>query len=241
MASVATRSAEESSPSEPTIKAIARAKSLLAAAQQRPIIVTGLGLEPETLCGFTGICRSSAGGLLLAKRKGSLPSDHKLFVGTIGLTHTDPAYEVLDEADCIVTVGFDVVELVKLWEQNAPLIWIAPWENEDPLISTEVEFVGPMRPVLEQLSDGLFATESNWGEKRVAMYRQTKQQKILPQPQVGRLWPQSVLQSIRQVVARDTLVTTDVGPIRSTLRLAGLLIHRIDTWSRMVFLPWGLV
>ena len=59
------------------------------------------------------------------KGKGSLPDDHPLAAGTIGLTHTDPAYQILNEADCIVAVGFDVVELVKPWNQTAPLVWIA--------------------------------------------------------------------------------------------------------------------
>jgi thiamine pyrophosphate-dependent acetolactate synthase large subunit-like protein len=82
--------------------------------------------------------------IVTPKAKGSLPDDHPLSAGTIGLTRADPIYEILDEADCIMAVGFDVVELVKPWDQQAPLIWIAPWPNNDPPVPAVAEFVGPM-------------------------------------------------------------------------------------------------
>ena len=145
------------------------------------------------------------------KAKGSLPDDHPLAAGTIGLTATDPAYEVLDEADCIIAVGFDVVELVAPWDQTAPLIWIAPWANEEPSLPAVAELVGPVTPIMEQLSDLLFEPESTWGVARVAALRQKQARQTLPSPAPGRMLPQTVLNAVRRQVPRDTLVTTDVG------------------------------
>jgi acetolactate synthase-1/2/3 large subunit len=76
------------------------------------------------------------------KSKGSLPADHPLAAGTIGLTSRDPAYDILYEANCVVAVGLDVVELVKPWDIRSPLIWVAPWANEDPQLPAHAELVG---------------------------------------------------------------------------------------------------
>ena len=201
-------------PNEPSPEPqpIAAARDLLGKAR-RPVIVAGLGLEPERP--YEAL-RELAEGIkapliVTPKGKGNLPDDHPLAAGIIGLTRTDPAYEIVDEADCIVAVGFDVVELVKPWDQTAPLIWLAPWANDDPVISAACELVGPMQPVLQQLSDLAPVVDPDWGEARVTAFRQKVAAQILPAPTAGRMLPQSVLKVIRQQAPPDTLVTTDVG------------------------------
>ncbi len=198
-------------PSERTID-LAAARRLLQQAQ-RPVIVAGVGLEPEQP--YTQLRElaeaAHAPVIVTPKAKGALPDDHPLAAGVIGLTRTDPAYQILDEADAIIAVGFDVVELVKPWQETAPLIWVAPWANEDPKVAALAEFVGPMQPILEQFSDLPFASTADWGEGRVARWRAAQAARPLPPPQAGRLRPQTVLQVLRQELPREMLVTTDVG------------------------------
>src|SRR5262249_40564523 len=123
----------------------AAARALLAQAR-RPAIVAGLGLEPERPYDELRQLAEATGAppLTTPKSKGALPDDHPLAAGTIGLTRADPAYAILDEADCVLAVGFDVVELVKPWDQPAPLIWLAPWANADPELAARAECVGPL-------------------------------------------------------------------------------------------------
>ena len=189
------------------------ARALLMRAK-RPIIVVGLGLEPEKP--YEAIRRlaeaAQAPVVVTPKAKGAVPADHPLFVGVIGLTHTDPAYEIVGESDCIIAVGFDVVELVKVWDQEQSLIWIAPWENEDPKLAVvKHEFVGPVGPVLEQLAQTSFNPHSKWGEFRVVNYHDTQTQHKPVMPKAERLLPQAVLDLLRRHVPRRTVVTTDVG------------------------------
>lgn len=195
-----------------TTEKVTAARELLTKAQ-RPILVVGLGVEPEQP--YSALLElaeaANAPVIVLPKGKGAIADDHPLSAGVIGLTRADPAYEILDEADCIVAVGFDVVELVKKWEQAAPLIWIAPWANEDPVIPAQVELVGPMAPVLQQLADSDFATAPTWGASRVAAFRKELAQRTLPEPAVGRLLPQQVLATLRDQLPRDTLLAVDVG------------------------------
>jgi acetolactate synthase-1/2/3 large subunit len=185
----------------------------LIARSHRPAIVVGLGLEPERP--YAALCRlaeaAKAPVISTPKAKGSLPDDHPLAGGTVGLTRRDPAYRILDEADCILAVGFDPVELVKPWDQSAPLIWIAPWENRHPVLPASAEFVGHMGPVLIELSSPGWHPASDWGEHRVQALDRELAREPLPAPAPGRLLPQVVLQALRQAAPRDAIVTTDVG------------------------------
>lgn len=182
-------------------------------AAHRPAIVVGLGIEPDApYAELKRLAETLQAPVLTSpKAKGSLADDHPLAGGTIGLTRTDPAYVLLDEADLIVAIGFDVVELVKVWDQPQPLIWIAPWPNEDPVIPAITELVGPLKPILEPLADIRSNPDPDWGTVRVEKYRSTLAKQRLPEPRPGRLRPQSVLDAVRRAAPRDTLVSTDVG------------------------------
>ena len=179
----------------------------------RPVIVVGLGMEPEgpydALRELAEIANAPV--ITTPKGKGSLSDDHSLSAGTIGLTNTDPAYEILDEADCIIAVGFDVVESAKPWNYTTSLVWVATWENEKPKLEASVELVGPMQPVLQRLAETPFHTLSDWGEVRVASHREALSRWLLPSPTEGLMLPQSVLRAVRENVPRDTLLAVDVG------------------------------
>ncbi|MEZ4617271.1 MAG: thiamine pyrophosphate-dependent enzyme [Caldilineaceae bacterium] len=145
------------------------------------------------------------------KVKGALSDRHPLAAGTIGLTRTDAVYEILDEADCVIAVGFDVVELVKPWHHAAPLIWLAPWENVDPVLPAAVELVGPLTPLLQQLADSDFVTAADWGAQRVTALQAKHTAQPLPTPAPGRLLPQTMLAALRNHLPDDAMLAVDVG------------------------------
>jgi acetolactate synthase-1/2/3 large subunit len=185
------------------------------------VIVAGVGLEPEQP--YAALCElaesTGAPVIVTPKAKGALPADHPLAAGVIGLTRSDPAYELLDEADAIIAVGLDVVELVKPWQQPQPLVWLAPWPNVEPRLAAVAELVGPLAANLRQLADSAINADPSWGAMRVARLHQALSARPLPAAAAGRLRPQQVLQSLRQFAPRDLLVATDVG---SHKILAGL-------------------
>ena len=178
-----------------------------------PVILVGLGLEPEAP--YTALAElaevSNAPVIVLPKAKGAISDDHPLAAGTLGLTRTDPVYEILDEADCVLAVGFDVVELVKKWEHPAPLLWIANWPNIDPVLPAAAEYVGPIGPALQRLSDNAFATDPDWGAARVQRLREKLAARPMPAPQAGHLLPQTVLAAMRRHLPADGLLAVDVG------------------------------
>jgi acetolactate synthase-1/2/3 large subunit len=177
---------------------------------KRPVIVAGLGLEPERP--YSELRRlaetSQTPVIVTPKAKGAVPDDHPLFAGTIGLTRTDPVYEVLEEADFVLLVGLDVVELVKPWQHASPTVWLAPWTNHDPVLPAEVAIVAPMRTVLERLAEIHVSIEEDWGTKRVSSHR--RNQRVVGSSS-GTLTPQSVLHVLRDNLPPGAFLTTDVG------------------------------
>ena len=197
---------------ESAIPPLQEVRALLAEAQ-RPVIVVGLGLEPGKPYAQIRELAESLGAPVIdsPKSKGALSARHPLFGGTIGLTQTDPAYELLDECDCVIALGFDVVELVKPWDYDKPLIWIADWRNEDPQIACAVEIVGDIGQTVTALDLPPQAKNGDWGEARVRRFRDMLATRQLPTPALNRILPQTFLASLRANRPDDIIVTTDVG------------------------------
>lgn len=184
--------------------------------KEKPVIVIGLGLEPDkpypALQAFSK--KINAPVIDTPKSKGSIPSDHPLFAGTIGLTHHDPVYSILNEADCIIAIGFDVVELVKPWDQTQPLIWISNWKNFDPHIPCEFEFVGNISILLSKLSKSAQSSSlPNWGQTRVKKFIEKMKSTYADNlnQHSNYILPLDLLTAIRENTPDDIIITTDVG------------------------------
>ena len=184
--------------------------------KSRPVILVGLGLQPDGPYAQLRQLAEALGAPLIdtPKSKGALTAEHPLFAGTLGLTLSDPAYQILNEADCIIAVGFDVVELVKPWEQAQPLIWLANWENENPRIASAIEIEEPIADALEALEAVIpfdFLKRVDWGAARVKSFHKEQVPSALPAPQSKRVLPQEFLAALREHSPDDVIITTDVG------------------------------
>lgn len=191
---------------------VAAALDLLAG-KTKPIIIAGLGLEPSQPYRQIRALAESLGAPVIdtPKGKGALSADHPLFAGTIGLTRGDPVYELLDESDVIVAIGFDVVELVKPWDYRKPLIWIAEWHNHDPKLACDLELVGNLNATLTAMMPAMANTAPDWGARRVRRFSAALGRRGLPTPAQGRILPQTFLASLRANSPDDIILTTDVG------------------------------
>jgi acetolactate synthase I/II/III large subunit len=104
-----------------------------------------------------------------------------------------------------------VVELVKPWQVDVPLIWISNWANQDPVLPALVECVGPLAPTLRQLAGSTATHADDWGAARVAAFRASIQVDQLPTPLSGRILPHTVLGVLRRQAPADALMVVDVG------------------------------
>ena len=240
----------------PRPQLFSNARNLIAGAS-RPVILAGLGLEPEAPYDALSSLAEAANAPVIVspKGKGALPDDHPLSAGVIGLTRTDPAYEILEEADCVIAVGFDVVELVKPWSLtqsddtaggkgtgNVPLIWIANWPNEDPVLPAAVEIVGPIGATLLQLADSEFSSDAQWGADRVRRFRAQQAAVPVPTPRRGHLLPQQLLESMRRHLPPEAMLAVDVGShkIFSSLEWPTLRPNRFALSNGLSCMGFGL-
>ncbi len=186
--------------------------SAVIAEMQRPVIVTGLGVGSVEVAHAVGDLAEALGAPVLAtpKAKGTMSDHHVLSAGVIGLTQTDPAYEILNAADGVVAVGFDVVELVKPWDWLGPLVWLSAWPNWDPQIPATVELTGNLAGLLSCMAKQGW-NRSGWYARHLGPSTMKHASASGPSPLAGRMSPQQVLTGLRQAAPQDALMTVDVG------------------------------
>jgi acetolactate synthase-1/2/3 large subunit len=144
----------------PNADALHRAVDLIANAR-KPIIVAGNGTvrrnaspELRRLCDATGI-----GVVNTFMAKGCVPRDAEYCLFTMGLQQKDYPVHAVDEADLVITIGYDLVEYPpRLWNPNGDKTIIdidfLPAEI-DGQYHPKVELVGDIATTLAALAERL--------------------------------------------------------------------------------------
>lgn len=182
-----------------------------------PIILAGNGLIRTNTCNAL-LSFAEATNIPVAKTfmsKGSIPSGHKLSLGTIGLQSKDYLLCEFDRADVVITIGYDLVEYAPThWnaEKNKRIINIdtASAEFIDSHYAFEQQLIGDLAYILEKL--GMIV------KKRTAR-EQSKKLEQLKQTIYGGdnfsekypLKPQYILHVLRDALAKDDILISDVG------------------------------
>ena len=196
---------------EPDMDGVEKALALMARAR-RPVVVAGLGARDASLRTSVQAVAGSLQAPIVAtpKAKGIVPDSHPLAAGVIGLTRTDPVYELLEQADLVIAVGFDVVELVLPWEFDGALVWVAEWPNVDPPLPADVELTGDVAGHLGGLAQAA-EPATGWIDTDFHAFRRDR---TVPAPKAaaeGRVSPQAVMRSLRRYSDPDAIMTVDVG------------------------------
>ncbi|MBI2638353.1 acetolactate synthase large subunit [Candidatus Peregrinibacteria bacterium] len=145
--------------------------------------------------------------------KGAISARHDLFIATIGLQAKDFVMCGFDQADLIITVGYDLMEYSpKFW--NAPgkhIIHIDSQPAEiDKHYEPEIELVGDIATTLEELTeltgfDKSFAYLEKLKKIAKEEYRQKKDSVSFP------VKPQKILYDLRHALSDEDIVISDVG------------------------------
>ena len=186
---------------KPALEMLARAR--------RPIILAGIGvLWDRASDGVVALAEQlGAPVLTTTKAKGLIPEDHPLRAGAMigGLIER----EIISQADLIVTIGLDGVELQpKPWPYTAPVLAVSNTQSTDALVPASPELVGSLGPILSSLAE--FASAgSGWGEGAAREYQQQLSD-ALEVPSTG-LAPARLVEIARDVLPRDTIASCDAG------------------------------
>jgi acetolactate synthase-1/2/3 large subunit len=179
---------------------------------RRPILMMGLGVlwDGAATESVKFAERLGAPVLTTPKCKGAIPEDHPLRAGCIigGLIERN----LVNEADLIVAVGLDAVELQpKPWPYKLPVLALSPTPSLDALVPADPEVVGDLKLLLAALAEWA-AEGSGWGEKSAKSFRQQVNE-ALNTPSTG-LSPQRAMEVARAVLPRETIASCDAGASR---------------------------
>lgn len=204
----------------PDPKALVDAVGLIRAAKN-PVILAGNGCvrkrSSEQLCRFAS--RTGVGVVNTFMGKGAIPrsSEHSLF--TIGLQARDHVSCVMDEADLVIAIGYDLVEYDPMrWNQgNAKKILhidFLPAEVDDQY-RADVELVGDIANCLHGLIEALGDLDeplfdiSRHAKRRAEMIADFDNHN--DDETTGTIRPQKALADCRAVLGPNDLLLSDVG------------------------------
>ena len=179
---------------------------------RKPILLAGLGTYWDNAHAELVALAEQLGAPVLttSKLKGAIPEDHPLRAGCIigGLIER----KLVNEADLIITVGLDAVELQpKPWPYSTPVLSLTNIHSLDALVPAKLEVLGNLKGLLAGLTEWCTAG-TGWGEKAAATFRDDVRN-ALNTPAKG-LSPQRVMEVARGCLPRDTIATCDAGASR---------------------------
>ncbi|MES9942490.1 MAG: acetolactate synthase large subunit [Candidatus Thiodiazotropha sp. 6PLUC2] len=188
---------------------------------KRPVIIAGNGAirrraakQLRILCEKTGI-----GVLTTFMAKGAVDCAADYCLYTIGLGSKDYPTLAIDEADLVITLGFDMVEYhPRLWNphKNKTII------HADFLPSEVDEYYHPQVELVGDLAHTLWMINERIEQRGVAdfdLQRQTELRYLMQKELAvhsdddteGLLRPQKMLWDLRQLLGPDDILLSDVG------------------------------
>ncbi|MEJ2137853.1 MAG: acetolactate synthase large subunit [Gammaproteobacteria bacterium] len=187
---------------------------------KRPVIIAGNGCirrraskQLKLFCEQTGI-----GVLSTFMAKGCVDVDADYCLYTVGLGSKDLPSKVIDEADLVITLGFDMVEYhPRLWnpDRDKRIVHADFLPAEiDANYHPEIELVGDLAHTLWALNERLAARPvefdlQNQADMRAKMGAELSMH--ADDDTEGFIRPQKVLWDCRQVLGRHDILLSDVG------------------------------
>lgn len=189
---------------------------------RKPLAFVGLGVQldgaHDALKAF--LERWRVPFICTYKAKGVVPEDHELCIGATGLSPVVDKIHMaeLEDADLVLTLGFDPVELRS--------DWMAPWDegkrtvnidlvpNTHHVYRSALEYAGSIGGTLAALAAGAPERHAErWPREELDRYRGAIRKAIAHRAERG-LGPYEVVSILREVFPRDTIATVDTGSHR---------------------------
>jgi acetolactate synthase-1/2/3 large subunit len=205
---------------------VAAAAARLAAAK-RPVVVVGCGELSNTAANGARRLQVAANavGLTTYRGAGMLDEDHPLWAGTFGLSPVvdEVQQALLAEADLMVAVGLDMVELrpnwLPGWPDDLPIISIDAHGQPDLLGTITDRLHGPVMETLDALREAAFGVvdvvesgESAWDDAALAAHRHAWRRPFLDGPD----GPAAAIHAVQKGSPEGTRICLDVGAHRIT-------------------------
>lgn len=146
--------------------------------------------------------------------KGIIPYTHPLSLWTIGLTQRDFVNTIIEKADLVIAVGYDLIEY-------APKKWNSKGDIKIIHISAQKSEINkcyiPLVEVIGDISDSLYEVTRRSSRQENPSYaleiknELVKDYESYAEDDSFPMKPQKVLYDLRQVMGEDDIVISDVG------------------------------
>ena len=204
----------------PADKIVDQAFDLLKAAKN-PVIIAGNGcIRRRASKQLREFCESTGVGVISTfMAKGAVDMDADYCLYTVGLGSKDRMNLVIDEADLVITLGFDMVEYhPRLWNPGKDKTIIhadfQPTEIDENY-HPEVEVVGDLAHFLWMINERIAAQGlPNYqldGQRAARQAMSEDLSEYADDTQQGAIRPQKALWDCRQVLGPDDILLSDVG------------------------------
>lgn len=198
-----------------------RARDWIARAE-RPIAIAGVdAVNDDAAQAVEHFVRSIGAPLITTyKAKGLIDEDAPLALGGAGLSPLADRHllPLLAEADCIVLIGYDPIEMRigwrNPWPSDARVVDVTPVTRTHGMHSVGVTLYGSVRATLPALLDGNRGSPT-WTGGEPAQTRAALAAAFAPEP--SGFGPACVFHTLRAVLPRDCVVTADSGAHRILL------------------------
>jgi acetolactate synthase-1/2/3 large subunit len=196
----------------PDAAAVAKARDIIAASR-RPLILAGHGTmrsrATAELVRFAESWNMPAAMTWLGA--GSVPFDHPLSLGTVGLRRADMVREAFEAADLVVLVGFDLMEFgPQYWNVGTAkrIVYVgeAPCETS-PGMRPSAQVLGDIGRSLVALSDGATRLDDWTADLKARLFSMMN---TIPEQESG-VKPQAIVRAVRTSLKREDIAVSDVG------------------------------
>jgi acetolactate synthase-1/2/3 large subunit len=200
---------------EPAPSQVQRAVRVLSAAK-RPIILAGNGVirgkASDAVRTFARAFHIPVLHTFMAK--GVMPDSGPLSLHTLGLTARDYAAIVMEQADVVLAIGYDVVEYAPcFWnphrDKHIVHIDSMPAEVDEHYI-VDVGVLGDLRLSLQLLQAQMAGFDSTWASQARKTITNGFEAE-LARPSSWPLRPQHIMRELRAALKDDDIVVCDVG------------------------------
>lgn len=183
---------------------------------KNPVILAGSGVvrghAAQALTEFAMKLKIPVINTMMAK--GVIPLDNKYSMWTVGIPQKDYQNKILEEADLVIAVGYDIVEYAPAkWNQEGKVqiihVDMRP-AHINKLYQPEVEVVGDISDSLLQI--GRRTARHQEPEKALEIKaRMVAEHESYAGDASFPMKPQRILQDVRKVMGKDDIVISDVG------------------------------
>jgi acetolactate synthase I/II/III large subunit len=179
----------------------------LLASARRPVIVAGIGARGHSAAIRKLVDGTAIPVLMTYKAKGIVPDSGANAAGTFTGAQADGA--VLHEADLILTLGLDSIELIpNPWPYTAPVVVLTDAPDGYRYFDADITVIGPLAELLDHLPQ----LNDSWPADFVARRRDTIDRALLDGPALlPGIAPWDVVRIVRAAAAPSSVATVDAG------------------------------